>query len=75
MEPEQDKGPRDYPQFVSLVVCKGRLFSFRAFDLGEDLVRVLGPGGRAGMVVLVIDERADGGCEVGEEVKVLRRIA
>jgi hypothetical protein len=40
-------------------VCKSACFSFRTFDLGEDLVRVLGPGERAGVVVPAVDERAD----------------
>jgi hypothetical protein len=44
-----------------LVVCKGLGFSLRALDAGEDLVGVLGPGERPGLVVPAVDERADGG--------------
>lgn len=43
-----------------LVVCKGVCFSLRALDLAEDLVGVLGPGKRLGVVVPVVDEGADG---------------
>ena len=46
-----------------LVVCKGIRFSLGASDPGEDLVGVLGPGEGPGVVVPVVDERADG---VGE---------
>src|SRR5208283_4724941 len=46
---------------TTLVVCKGVRFSLRAFDAGEDLVSVFGPGEGPGMVVPVVDERADGG--------------
>jgi molybdenum cofactor biosynthesis enzyme MoaA len=46
-----------------LVLCKNVGFSLRAFDAGEDLVGVLGPGKRDGVVVPAIDERADGGGE------------
>jgi hypothetical protein len=45
------------------VVCKNACFSLRAVDLGEDLVRVLGPGDRPGVFVPAVDERADGGGE------------
>src|SRR5450755_1471461 len=46
-----------------LVVCKSACFSLRALDAGQDLVGVLGPGERAGVVVPAVDEGADG---VGE---------
>ena len=36
---------------MHLVVCKSACFSFRTLDLGEDLVCILRPGERAGMVV------------------------
>jgi len=42
-----------------LVVCKTGCFSLRAFDLAEDLVGVLGPGERDGVLAPVVDERAD----------------
>jgi hypothetical protein len=45
------------------VLRKSVCFSLGAVDLAEDLVGILGPGERAGVVVPVIDERADG---VGE---------
>ena len=48
----------------ALVFCKNVSFSLRAFDAGEDLVRLLGPGERDRVVVPAVDERADGGCEV-----------
>jgi hypothetical protein len=50
-------------QLRLLVLCKNVGFSLRAFDAGEDLVGVLGPGKRDGVVVPAIDERADGGGE------------
>ena len=46
-----------------LVVCKRVRFSLRAFDAGEDLVGVLGPGERVRVVVPVVDEGADRGGE------------
>jgi hypothetical protein len=46
------------------VVCKSGCFSLGALDAGEDLVSVLGPGEWAGMVVPVVDEGADGGCQL-----------
>src|SRR5260221_9641037 len=46
-----------------LVLCKSVCFSFGSFDAGEDLLGVLGPGERRGVVVPAVDERADG---VGE---------
>jgi len=42
------------------VVCKGVCFSLGARDAGEDLVGVLGPGERPGVVVPAVGERADG---------------
>ena len=45
----------------SLVVCKGLGFSLRALDAGEDLVGVLGPGKRPGVIVPAVCERAYGG--------------
>ena len=44
-----------------LVLCKTACFSLGALDLAEDLVGVLGPGERDGVVVPVVDEGADGG--------------
>jgi len=41
------------------MVCKTGCFSLRAFDLAEDLVGVLGPGERDGVLAPVVDERAD----------------
>lgn len=46
------------------MVCKDVRFSLRAFDAGEDLVSVLGPGERPWVVVPVIDEGADRGGEL-----------
>jgi hypothetical protein len=48
----------------TLVVCKRVCLSLGAFDLGEDLVGVLGPGERPRVVVPGIDEGADGGDEL-----------
>jgi hypothetical protein len=42
-----------------LVVCKNVGFSLRAFDAVEDVVGVLGPGERDGMLVPGVDEGAD----------------
>jgi hypothetical protein len=47
----------------ALVVCKSVGLSLRAVDLAEDLVGIFGPGEGPGVVVPVIDERAD---RVGE---------
>src|SRR5450631_2437994 len=44
----------------SLVVRKSLCFSLRAFDAGEDLVGVFGPGKGTRVVVPVVDECADG---------------
>ena len=46
--------------YAFLVVCKDVCFSLRAFDAGEDLVGILGPCERPGVLVPVIDECADG---------------
>jgi hypothetical protein len=43
-----------------LVVRKSLCFSLRAFDAGEDLVGVFGPGKGTRVVVPVVDECADG---------------
>ena len=43
-----------------LVLCKTLCFSLRVVDAGEDLIRVFGPGKRAGVLVPVAGERADG---------------
>jgi hypothetical protein len=47
-----------------LVDCKDACFSLGAVDAGEDLVGVLGPGERPGVVVPAVDERADGAGEL-----------
>jgi hypothetical protein len=47
------------PRRSHLVVRKSVGFSLRAFDFAEDLVRVLGPGERARVVVPRVDERSD----------------
>ena len=44
----------------ALVVRKSLCLSLRAFDAGEDLVGVLGPGKGPRVVVPVVDECADG---------------
>jgi len=43
-----------------LVVCKTLCLSLRAVDAGEDLIRVLDPGTRPGVLVPVAGECADG---------------
>ena len=54
-------GSSQAPYINSLVLCKNVCFSLRAFDAGEDLVGVLGPAERDGVVVPVAGERADRG--------------
>jgi hypothetical protein len=49
-----------------LVVCKSVGLSLRAVDLAEDLLGVLGPGEGPGVVVPVVDERADGCCQLAD---------
>src|SRR5215510_6784879 len=49
-----------------LVVCKNICFSLGAADAGQDLVRVLGPGERARVVVPGVDEGADGVHELAD---------
>jgi hypothetical protein len=60
---ESERSPRATPcevvQIADLVVRKSACFSLRAVDAGEDLVGVLGPGERSGVVVPVVDEGAD----------------
>jgi hypothetical protein len=48
---------------VKLVVCESIRFSLGAVDAGEDLVGVLGPGNRPGVVVPGVDECSDAGYE------------
>ena len=58
--PDKEAQARRLRSFEPLVVRKSLCFSLRAFDAGEDLVGVLGPGKGPRMVVPVVDECADG---------------
>jgi hypothetical protein len=57
------------------VACKDLCFSLGAVDLGEDLVGVLDPGERLGVLVAGIDEGADRGGELLDGAEGPQRMA